>query len=318
MSAAHLSAAFTRAVQLRHLRCFVVIAQERHLARAATRLSISQPAVSKTLGELEALAQSQLIRRTTEGRRGILGLTEAGERLLSHSIAVLDAVGAGAASLTDSLPGAAETLRIGVLSCLTAGALPKCLSRLVDERPSLHVAVDTGANLPLMEQLRAGALDVVLGRMSDPKLMTGLSFELLHIETLACTVRRDHPLAADRPSLQAILEQTVILHPPGTVPRHRADTLVAARSLKPPARMVETSDLTLARGMALQSDAVWIAPRYAVLEDLRQGVLVDLKVDAAGTEEPVGLFRNVGKAAVPAAEQLALLLRAEFGALKTH
>src|SRR5688500_4668249 len=102
MSVSNLSADFTRAVQLRHLRCFVAIAQERHLARAASRLSLSQPAVSKTLGELEALAQSQLVMRTTEGRRGILGLTEAGERLLSHSITVLDAVGASAASLTDS------------------------------------------------------------------------------------------------------------------------------------------------------------------------------------------------------------------------
>jgi LysR family pca operon transcriptional activator len=112
------------------------------------------------------------------------------------------------------------------------------------------------------------------------------------------------------------LEHTVILHPPGTVPRHRADTLFAVRSLKPPARIVEISDFALARGLVLQSDAVWFAPRYSVTEDVKHGVLLDLAIDGAGTEEPGGLFRNVGKPAVTAAEQLAQLLRADFGRLK--
>lgn len=311
-----LSSAFTRAVQLRHLRCFVAIAQERHLAKAASRLSISQPAVSKTLGELEALAQNQLIMRTTEGRRGILGLTEAGQRLLSHSIAVLDAVGASAASLTDTQPGATDVLKVGVLTCLSAGALPKSLSRLVIERPALHIAIETAANATLMEQLRAGTLDMVLGRMSDPKLMTGLTFELLHIETLAFVVRAGHPLSGTAPSLQNVLAHTLILHPPGSVPRHRTDTLFAARSLSAPARAVETSDFTLARGWVEQSDAVWIAPRNAVVKDVDSGLLEFLPIDTAGTEEPIGLFRNVAKPAGAAAEQLAQLLRVDFGSLK--
>lgn len=312
MGSPNFSTAFTRAVQLRHLRCFVAIAQERHLARAATRLSITQPAVSKTLGELEALAQSQLIRRTTEGRRGMLGLTEAGERLLSHSIAVLDAVGAGGASLAEVPEGASESLRLGVLTCLSSGALPKSLARLVADRPALHVTVETAGNLPLMEQLRSGTLDVVLGRMSDPKLMTGLSFELLGMEILAFVVRRSHPLGTAPPTLKSVLEYTLVVHPKGTVPRHRLDTLLASRALKPPARMVETADFTLARGLVMDSDAVWIAPRFSVMDDVNRGLLATLPIDAAGTDEPVGLFRNVGKVSTSAAEELARLLRTYF------
>ncbi|MBU2285714.1 MAG: LysR family transcriptional regulator, partial [Gammaproteobacteria bacterium] len=69
---------FIRAVQLRHLRCLVAVAQERHLARAAERLALSQPAVSKTLAELEALSGARLVERGTAGRRGIQGLTASG------------------------------------------------------------------------------------------------------------------------------------------------------------------------------------------------------------------------------------------------
>ncbi|MGH6625963.1 MAG: LysR family transcriptional regulator, partial [Burkholderiaceae bacterium] len=78
---------FSRAVQLRHLRCFVAVAQQRHLARAAEKLALSQPAVSKTLVELEQLAGARLVAR---GRRGAQ-LTPAGEQLLAHALRVLEA-----------------------------------------------------------------------------------------------------------------------------------------------------------------------------------------------------------------------------------
>src|SRR5580704_17030794 len=71
------SSALSR-IRLRHLSCFVVVAQERTLARAAERLHLSQPAVSKTLTELERLAGHQLVERG----RGGTQLTQAGERFL--------------------------------------------------------------------------------------------------------------------------------------------------------------------------------------------------------------------------------------------
>ena len=91
--------AFARGVQLRHLRCLVAVAQERHLARAAERLALSQPAVSKTLAELEALAGTRLVERGSAGRRGVQGLTPAGEQLLVHALRVLEAVDASALAI---------------------------------------------------------------------------------------------------------------------------------------------------------------------------------------------------------------------------
>jgi len=91
--------AFGRKVQLRHLRCLVAIAQECHLARAADRLSLSQPAVTKTLAELEVLAGARLVERGTAGRRGVQGLSAAGEQLLAHALRVLEAVDASAQAM---------------------------------------------------------------------------------------------------------------------------------------------------------------------------------------------------------------------------
>src|SRR3984957_14233090 len=74
------SAALSR-IRLRHLSCFVVVAQERTLARRAERLPLSQPPESKTLTELERLAGHQLVERSRAGTR----LTEACERFLRYA-----------------------------------------------------------------------------------------------------------------------------------------------------------------------------------------------------------------------------------------
>src|SRR6516162_3364526 len=98
-------------VRLRHLRCFVVVAQERTLARAAERLHLSQPAVSKTLAELEDLAGRRLVER---GRAGT-ALTTAGEQFLKYAVDVTQALKSAAAALTGTVPALTPVLRVGAL-----------------------------------------------------------------------------------------------------------------------------------------------------------------------------------------------------------
>src|SRR6202167_4620547 len=83
-------------IRPRPLSCFVVVAQERTLARAAERLHLSQPAVSKTLTELERLAGHQLVERSRAGTQ----LTEAGERFLRYAVDVTRALDSAPAPLT--------------------------------------------------------------------------------------------------------------------------------------------------------------------------------------------------------------------------
>src|ERR1700722_17971029 len=94
-------------IRLRHLSCFVIVAQERTLARAAARLHLSQPAVSKTLAELEELAGRRLVER---GRAGTQ-LTPAGEEFLRHAGDVTQALESAAAVLTGAAVPIAPALR---------------------------------------------------------------------------------------------------------------------------------------------------------------------------------------------------------------
>src|SRR6202050_5105254 len=93
-------------IRLRHLSCFVVVAQERTLASAAARLHLSQPAVSKTLAELEELAG----RRRVERGRGGTALTPAGEEFLRYAVDVTQALESAAAVLTGAAAPIAPAL----------------------------------------------------------------------------------------------------------------------------------------------------------------------------------------------------------------
>lgn len=304
------SEVFARGVQLRHLRCLVAVAQERHLARAAERLSLSQPAMSKTLAELEALAGTRLVERGEAGRRGIQRFTVAGEQLLAHALRVLEAVDAGAQALRPDGGERVERLRVGVLPSVAPTLLVDALLALRERMPALQVEVRTGVNAVLFDALRAGELDLVCGRMSDPQRMAGLSFELLCAEPLAIVVRPAHPLArAASPAVQDVMAHPLVVYSEGTIPRHHTESLLSGLGLRLPATHTQTLDLAVARALVLRSEAVWFTPAGAVRDELLSGALVRLRVATAGTEEPVGLVLRSGVELSAAQRTLAALLR---------
>lgn len=288
---------FARAVQLRHLRCLVAVAQERNLARAAERLALSQPAISKTLMELESLAGHRLVER---GRRGAR-LTAAGQDLLAHAVRVLDAVDEAGHGLEAGGSARGGRLRLGALPSVAPAWLPPALAAFGEAQPGVQVTLSTAPNARLLEDLRAGNLDLVLGRMADPQHMAGLSFELLQAEPLAIVVRASHPLCAlPQLSLHAVLDYPLVVYSEGTIPRHTTESFLSAWGLKlPTGRRLETLDVAVARLLVRQTDSVWFTPLGAAADDLARGDLVRLPLATAGTEEPVGLLLRSTGAELP-------------------
>lgn len=282
---------FIRSVQLRHLRCLVAVAQERHLARAADRLALSQPAISKTLAELETMAGVRLVERGSAGRRGVQGLTPVGEQLLAHALRVLEAVDASALAIAPTTGGQLQRLRIGALPSVAPALLPRALADFRDKWPHVQVIVKSAANGVLLDELRAGELDLVAGRMSDPRLMTGLSFELLHTEPLVFVARAAHPLArTETTTVPDVLLHPLVVYGEGTIPRHNTESFFSALGLALPVNALQTLDVSVARALVAVSDAVWITPLGAARADLDDGRLVRLPIRTVGTEEPVGLL----------------------------
>ncbi|EDE2533258.1 LysR substrate-binding domain-containing protein [Salmonella enterica] len=280
---------FSQRIRLRHLHTFVAVAQQGTLGRAAETLNLSQPALSKTLNELEQLTGTRLFER---GRLGAQ-LTVPGEQFLTHAVKVLDALNTAGQALNRKEDASADVVRVGALPTAALGILPAAIGRFHQQQKSTSLQVATMNNTILLAGLKSGEIDLGIGRMSDPELMGGLNYELLFLESLKLVVRPGHPLLQETITLSRVMEWPVVVSPKGTVPRQNAEALLQSQGCKMPAGCIETLSASLSRQLTVDYDYVWFVPSGAVKEDLRQATLVSLPVPTQSAGEPIGILTQV-------------------------
>ncbi|UAE87997.1 LysR family transcriptional regulator [Salmonella enterica subsp. enterica serovar Senftenberg] len=280
---------FSQRIRLRHLHTFVAVAQQGTLGCAAETLNLSQPALSKTLNELEQLTGTRLFER---GRLGAQ-LTVPGEQFLTHAVKVLDALNTAGQALNRKEDASADVVRIGALPTAALGILPAAIGRFHQQQKSTSLQVATMNNTMLLAGLKSGEIDLGIGRMSDPELMGGLNYELLFLESLKLVVRPGHPLLQETITLSRVMEWPVVVSPKGTVPRQNAEALLQSQGCKMPAGCIETLSASLSRQLTVDHDYVWFVPSGAVKEDLRQATLVSLPVPTQSAGEPIGILTRV-------------------------
>ncbi|ECR5088698.1 LysR family transcriptional regulator [Salmonella enterica] len=280
---------FSQRIRLRHLHTFVAVAQQGTLGRAAETLNLSQPALSKTLNELEQLTGTRLFER---GRLGAQ-LTVPGEQFLTHAVKVLDALNTAGQALNRKEDASADVVRVGALPTAALGILPAAIGRFHQQQKSTSLQVATMNNTMLLAGLKSGEIDLGIGRMSDPELMGGLNYELLFLESLKLVVRPGHPLLQETITLSRVMEWPVVVSPKSTVPRQNAEALLQSQGCKMPAGCIETLSASLSRQLTVDYDYVWFVPSGAVKEDLRQATLVSLPVPTQSAGEPIGILTRV-------------------------
>ena len=296
---------FSQRIRLRHLHTFVAVAQQGTLGRAAETLNLSQPALSKTLNELEQLTGTRLFER---GRLGAQ-LTLVGEQFLTHAVKVLDALNSAGQALNRKEGLNNDIVRIGALPTAALGILPTVIGQFHKQQKDITLQVATMNNTMLLAGLKSGEIDIGIGRMSDPDLMSGLNYELLFLESLKLVVRPGHPLLQETVTLSRVMEWPVVVSPKGTVPRQNAETLLQSQGCKMPAGCIETLSASLSRQLTVDFDYVWFVPSGAVKDDLRRGVLSALPIGTQGAGEPIGILTRVDATLTPGTQTLLSAIR---------
>lgn len=255
------------------------------MLRAADLLGLTQPAVSKTIAELEAQVGRPLLERHSRG----VELTPAGRVLVEHA-------GTGLRSIREGLDAAAGqpqaqqvSIALGALPTVSGTFLPSAIDALRRTMPSLYVRIAGGTNAQLMARLRQGELELVLGRLAEPSDMPGLEFEQLFTENLVVVARPGHPLSGKRQVVPAALAAYPFILPPyGTEIRRTVDSYLVARRVPSPACIVDTLDSTFAAQFVHTSDAVWFLPE-GLVRGLAPVGLATLRLDLSGMAGPVGI-----------------------------
>lgn len=274
-----------RRIRLRHLQVFVEIVRQGSLKRAAEVLFLTQPAISRTMAELEEIVGDRLLRR---GRGGI-ALTARGEYLHGHALSGLAALAQGLSR--DEGDGWAEApqVRVGALPSVAARLMPQVAAVLRRTAPRLRMQMTDGPHGYLTTLLRAGELDVVIGRLGGADTMQGLSFTQLYLEHVAVVVRPGHPILDD-PDLARIGAYPVLYPSEDAAIRPLVESLLASRGIPRPAERIETVSGAFGRVVTRQSDAVWFISEGVVAREIEEGSLVALPIDTGLTAGPVGMM----------------------------
>jgi DNA-binding transcriptional LysR family regulator len=178
-------------IELRRLRAFVAIAEERHVTRAAERLGVQQPSLTRLLQGLEAELGVRLVQRTTRGIR----LTEAGKALLDEARAVLARAEGVAETVRRAARGEQGQLRIGFTSSAALHpVVSSALRQFREASPCIAMVLEEAGTGELVEALLHERLDAAFVR-SPVGSVPGLLVDDVLDEPMLAALPAGHPLA---------------------------------------------------------------------------------------------------------------------------
>lgn len=273
-------------IKLRHLQAFTEVARHKSVFKASTALNISQPAVTKSIRELEDILRVAIVERDGRG----IKLTRLGEIFLKHATAALFAIHQGYESITQAVKDEAPPIRIGALPTVSTYIMPETVKLFLQEQVPARIKIVTGENASLMEQLRIGDLDLMVGRLAAPEKMTGFSFEHLYSEQVVFCVRHNHPLLKQpKIPLDDIGRYPILMPTKGSIIRPIVDSFLIANGVSNLGTQIETVSDSFGRSFIRQTDAIWIISNGVVAGEIKEGSLRALPIETSETKGPVGL-----------------------------
>jgi LysR family transcriptional regulator, benzoate and cis,cis-muconate-responsive activator of ben and cat genes len=244
-------------MELRHLRYFVAVAEERNFTRAAERLHIAQPPLSRQIQQLEEILETALFVR---GSRP-LELTEAGRFFYGHALQLL-AQSAEVVSMTRRVGKIERKFSMAFVGSTLFGLLPEVIRRFRASHPDTEVTLHEMTTMEQIEALKQGVIDAGIGRIrhEDPNIRR----IVLREEPLIVALPMGHPLAfVDRGlALRELVNDTLIVFPKAPRPSY-ADQVLAAfhdRGLEP-GKIYEARELQVALGLVASGMGVAVAPK---------------------------------------------------------
>jgi LysR family transcriptional activator of nhaA len=251
-----------------HLRYFWAVAHDGNLTRTATRLNVTQSALSVQIRKLEASLGNALFERT--GRQ--LRLTEAGRIALDHADAIFNTGEELLGTLRDS-GTAHKTLRLGALATLSRNFQMEFLQPLLG-RPGVEFVLRSGNTAELLASLRSLSLDVVL--INQPPVHDGHSGFVAHrlAERAVSLIGTPARFRKNCSLAERLMAHPVIVPTSGTSVRAGFDALIYQLDIRPHI-IAEADDMAMMRLLAREDIGIAVLPPIVVKDEIAAGSLVE-------------------------------------------
>lgn len=291
-------------MELRLLRYLMCIAEEQSFTRAAERLFIAQPSLSKQIKLLEAEVGEPLFDRS--GRR--TRMTAAGEVLYQHAERIFKELDAAKVAL-DELAGLRRgSLTVGVLQTINASLIPRIVALYAAAYPAITLRIEERS----ADEIELGVLAdrYQVGIAFAPPTYEHLEVEPLFEEEMVLIVSRKHPLAIEgrwRMGVRELDRLPMVLLPPTYCTRRLWDTCARQAGIQPHVS-VELNTISSILAAVGQSMSATVLPRMALNAD-NQRQLVGIALYEPTPTRTVGLLRRSGSHPSAAARAFVEVLR---------
>ncbi len=249
---------YARPMELRHLRYFIRVAEEENVSRAALKLHISQPALSRQIRDLEEEIGFLLFERSAKSVR----LTDAGRTFLPEARAVLERTEEAVKAAREVATGSRSELHVGYAPSLTARILPRTLRAFQAQLPNIHVKLHDLTTEEMLAGLRDGKLQIGFVVRLTTALLRGLRFEELMRDPVRVAIAPKHRFAGRRTlTLGDISKEPVISYNRKEYPDAYENLLAMFRTIKIKPHITEEHDSVSSLITAVESGAgIAIAP----------------------------------------------------------
>ena len=300
-------------IKLRHLQLVVALDQFRHLGRTAEFLSVSQPAVSRMLTEVEAMLGLTLFDRSARGTV----TTASGKSLVRFARTVLADFERTRDEIAAEASGAAGRTRVGAMVVALPGLLAEAVTQLKLLSAQATVQIEEGDLTHLLPKLRLGELDLFVGRLEPGYAAPDLVTEALYNEPMVLVVQANHPLTKKRKIAWAdIAALPCVLPPPWASLRVKIEQTFYQHDLHPPVDVIETASFLALQTFVQQRNAAGFLARSVGLHFERLGLVKVLPLSVPVDLPPIGLITVRGRALTSTSEQLMDCLRQSAKAIK--
>lgn len=226
-------------MELRHLRYFVAVAEAENVSRAALKLHVSQPGISRQIRDLEDEIGFQLFERSAKS----LKLTGAGKSFLTEARAVLQHADEAVKTARAIAMGGQGELHVGYAPSPTARILPPTLRAFQAELPNVRVRLHDSSTEEMIAGLREGKLQIAFLVRPTSGMLRGVQFEEIIRDKICVAVAPNHPFARRRAvTLAEVAREPLMIYSRAEYPEAHEDLMAMFAGVKSKPRIAEEHD----------------------------------------------------------------------------
>jgi LysR family transcriptional regulator of abg operon len=295
-------------MRLNQIRDLIAVSEAGSLRAAARRIGISQPAMSKSLAELEREFQAQLLTRTSRG----VALTAAGRAFVARARVVQGELRKVQEDLAALRGGTEGTVAFGIGPALALPLMPGAMIRFRAERPGARVRIREGMRNALLPMVRDETLDFAVTERAEAS-EPGMHFRPLFGLELVVAARKGHPLARATSLSDLANAPWLFFYPPGS--GGALERAFTAAGLTPPHGLVHCESYATALILIARTDLLGLVPPEVIEEPVAHRHIQRIPVRESIQRRRIGIFT---RADTPLSPTAALMVQALVGAARSR